>query len=153
GRQLAVRNVRVKVGGVLDMSGADSRIGHDRGVVLEGVADVAVLVGVLADRTIVQLVRIVHIVVPLVAVVLPGNIVLDHVVADAGHRRRRNGEDRVVGIGIGVGVLAVAEVAGVVVIQQIVAALLAMRRDRSREHVEVPDDRRDAGLGDVLAVG
>ena len=103
-------------------------IGHDRGVVLERIADVAVLIGVRADGAVVELIGIGHVVVPLIAVVLPGNVVREHVVADAGHGGRRNGEDGVVGAGVGIGVVAVAEVAGVVVVQQVVVAGFAARR-------------------------
>ena len=66
----AVLDVLIQVGRVLDMRRADGRIGHDRGVILERAAGVAVFVRILSDSRIVQLIRIRHVVVPLVAVVL-----------------------------------------------------------------------------------
>ena len=59
-RQSAVLDVCIEIRRVLDVRGADGGIGHDRRVVLEGVADVAVFIGLLADRAVVQLIRIVE---------------------------------------------------------------------------------------------
>ena len=110
-----------------------SGVRHDRGVVLERIADVAVLVGVRADGPVVELVGVGDVVVPLIAVVLPGDVVREQVVADAGGRGGRNGEHRVVRVRVGVGVVAVAEVAGVVVVEQVVVARFAVRVDRTRQ--------------------
>ena len=151
--QRALGNIVVQVRGVLDMRLADVRIGHDRGVVLERVADVAVLVALLTDRPVVELVRIGHVVVPLVPVVLPRNMRRQEAVADAGRGGGWNGEHGVVRIGVGVGVAAVAEVARVIVVQQVVVPWLAARIDRSRKRLQVFHDRRHARLREIRAVG
>ena len=61
----------VQVHRVLDVRGHLIRMRHDRRVVLERIADVAVLVGRRPGRAVVQLIGIVDVVVPLIAVVLP----------------------------------------------------------------------------------
>src|SRR5277367_5854680 len=132
---------------------ANRRVGHDRGVVLEGVADVAVFVGVFSDGPVVQLIRVVNVVVPLVAVVLPRNLRLEQSVADAGDGRRRDGEDRVVGVGVGVGVVAISEVSRVVIVQEIVVVFLAACRDRRAQRLQIFNNGTNAGLCFVRAVG
>ena len=69
------------------------------------------------------------------------------------NRGRRNREHGVVGVGVGEGVVAVAEVARVVVVQQIVVARFAARIDGGRKRLQVVHDRGDARLGRVRAVG
>jgi hypothetical protein len=82
--QRVAGDIRVQVDRVLDVRLHLLRMRHDGRVVLERVADVAVLVGVRAVGAVVQLVRIVDVVVPLVAVILPGDVLLVERVADAG---------------------------------------------------------------------
>jgi hypothetical protein len=103
---------------------------HGRRVVLERIADIAVFVGKRSVRAVVQLVGIVDVIVPLVAVVFPRDVIRGEMIADAPGRRGWNRERRVGGILIDEGILAVAEPAGVVVVEQIVVALLAARVDR-----------------------
>ena len=112
------------------MSRAHSVVGHDRGLVLERVADVAVLVAIRANRSVVELVLVGEILVPLVAVILPGNVVIDQHIGDVPLARRGNREWSVVDVVVGVGVRAVAEIARVVVIQQVVMARIAVGLDR-----------------------
>ena len=57
------------------------------------------------------------------------------------------------GIGVGVGIVAVAEVSGVVVVQQVIVARLAARIDRPRQRLQIVHDRANAGLRGVRAVG
>ncbi len=76
-----------------------------------------------------------------------------HVVADARRRRRRNGERRIGRVVVDEGVLAVAEVTRIVVVQQVIVARLAMRIDRPRQAGEIIDDRPHAGLTRIRAVG
>ena len=70
-RQCVRLDVAVEIRSVLNVRGADSGIGHDGGVVLEWIANVAVLVRVRADGAVVELIGVRHIVVPLIAVILP----------------------------------------------------------------------------------
>ena len=126
------------------------RVRHDGRVVLEGVADVAILVGIRPIGSTIELVGIVHVVVPLIAIVLPGDLVGVQVVADAGHRRGRNRKGRIGGILVDVGVFAVAEPSRIVVVEQIVVALLAVRIDV--DGLQVGNDLADAGLAGVRAI-
>ena len=108
------------------------RVRHDGRVVLERVADVAIFVGVRPIGSIIELVWVGDVVVPLIAVVLPRNAVGVEVIADAGRRRRRNRERRVGGILVDIGILAVAEPARVVIVQQVIVTGFAMRIDAER---------------------
>src|SRR5579863_1469328 len=132
------------------MRGDLRRVRHDGGVVLERVADVAILVGSRAVAPVVELVRVVHVVVPLVAVVFPGGIGVVKVIADAGRGRGRYGERRVRRTLIGERVVAVAEPAGVVVVQQVVMAGFTTRVDA--QFPQVVHDGPDAVLARVRAV-
>jgi hypothetical protein len=102
---------------------------HDRRVVLERIADVAVLVGGRSGRAPVQLVRVVDVVIPLVAIILPGDVACVQAVADAPGRNRRDRERRVARVAVEIGAIAVTEIAGVVVVEQIVVAGFAIRID------------------------
>src|SRR6195952_4900908 len=127
GRQFTVLDVIVEIGGVLDVSSADSGVFHDRRVVLKRIADSAIFVGILADGTEIELIRIVYVVVPLIAIVLPGNILGDHLVANAPEGRRWNREDGVIRVRVDKGIVAVAEVARVVIVKEVVVPRLAPR--------------------------
>ena len=70
--QSVVGDVVVEVERVLHVVGAGVGAGHDLKIVLERVADVAVLVGGFADGAVIELVGIGDVVVPLIAVILPG---------------------------------------------------------------------------------
>ena len=133
GRQRAVCDVAVEIRRVLDMSRADGGVGHDGGVVLEGIADGAILICLCTKSTVVELIGIRDIVVPLIAVVLPGNIGRDQRVSDTGHGGWRNSERGVGDIVVGICVVAVAEVPGILVIQQVVATRFAARINVRRQ--------------------
>src|SRR5580658_2849537 len=181
-RKRALLDVIVEVDRVLDMLGADSRVGHDGGVVLERVADVAVLISVgdgsaewvrRADCSVIDFVlvfwdvavrvgrcryrtggisRLAHtsIVVPLVAIILPRNVMGDHVVANARRRRRWNRKYGVERGRVGVCVLALAEEARVVIVEQVKAARFTAGRDVNG--VEVAHDVGDAILSGIRAI-
>ena len=72
-----------------------SWVRHDRGVVLERVADAAIPIGVRPIASIILLVRVGDVAVPLIAVIFPGNIARVEEIAKAGRRRGWNGERRV----------------------------------------------------------
>ncbi len=69
----------------------------------------------------------------MVAVVFPGDFLLEQLVANAANRTGRNGKDSVVAIGVDEGVRTVCEVAGIVVVEQIVVMRLAVRVNRTRQ--------------------
>src|SRR5260370_26955158 len=94
-------DVAVEIRSVLNVGSANRGVGDDGSVVLERVANVAVLVGVLTDGVVVELIRVGYIVIPLVAIIFPGNIVGEHGVSDARSRGRWNREHSVVGVCIG----------------------------------------------------
>src|SRR6266702_2912921 len=133
-----VLDVGVEVGGVLDMCGDQGGVGHDVAGVLEEVADVAVNVGG------VLVVRVVLIDVPLIAVVLEGDVFLLQSISDGAQFGWRHGKDGVLGVGVGIGVGAVAEVAGVVVVEQIIVAGLAVRFDVVGQRTEIAENGGDA---------
>ena len=135
------------------MRGTHSSIRHDRGVELEGIADSAVFIGVFANGAEIQLVWVGYIVIPLIAVILPRDIPLDHYVANAGYRGRRNGEDGVVLVFVGEGIVAIAEVARVVVVQQIVVSGLAAQRNLRFQRLQILRNRRHARLSHVRTRG
>src|ERR1700716_2006694 len=97
------------------------------GLVLEGVADVAVLIALGSHGSIVNLVFIVEVGIPLSAVVLPGNAGCHQHVGDAVLFSGGNGKRSVRDVVIGVGVGAIAEVARIVVVEQVVVAWIALR--------------------------
>src|SRR5215472_9162017 len=96
--QLAVVDVLVEMIHVHDVAGTYVLVGHDLLLILESVADVAVLIALWANFSKVELIRIVDIAVPLIVVALPGDIVGEHHVGDAALRGARNGEWRIVRI-------------------------------------------------------
>ena len=126
------------------MLGASFGVGHDRGRVLRPVADVAILIrGVLP-------VFVGQIEIELVAEIGPGNVLAGQFVADRAERRRRHGEDGIVRVLVGVGVGAVAEIARVVVVDQIVMSRFAIRGDFVRiEKFPARGDARLRGIGAV----
>src|ERR1700735_1285069 len=69
------------------------------------------------------------VVIPLVAVILPGNVVLAQVVTNALDRRRWDGENGVSRVGVNEGVIAIAEKARIVIVEQVVVTLFAARID------------------------
>src|ERR1700736_3761207 len=81
--KVAALDVFVQVFGVLQVCVADGGVGHDFGLVLEGVADVAVLVALGSHGSVVNLVFIVEVGIPLSAVMLPGNAGCHQHVGDA----------------------------------------------------------------------
>ena len=123
---------------------------HDGSVVLERVADVAIFVRVRPIGSIIQLVWVVDVVVPLIAIVLPRNAVGVEVVADAGRRGGWNRKRSVRGILVDIGILAVAEPARVVIVEQVVVTGLATRVDT--EGGKVAHDRPYSGLRDIRAI-
>ena len=77
--QIAVLDVLVEIRRVLKVVRAYRLVGHDGGGVLEEVADVAVSIPRILK------VRVGHVAVPLIAVVLPGDVFLEQRVADVAH--------------------------------------------------------------------
>src|ERR1700688_4416775 len=102
--KVAALEVFVEVLGVLQVRGADGGVGHNFGLVLERVADVAVLIALGADGAVIELVFIAQVGVPLVAVILPGDAGFHQHVGDAVLFSGRNGERSVVDVVVGVGV-------------------------------------------------
>ena len=102
-RQGVVLDRRDQIGGVLDMRRPHRRVGHDRGRVLERIADLAVghaervrRIGKRRRRQVRagrvrrdRIVRERHGVVIRTAVVGPGDLLLDQGIADGADRRRR----------------------------------------------------------------
>src|SRR5260370_12341372 len=102
------------------------RAGHDRGRVLEEVADVAVRV---VGGYVVPI-RILKVGGPLVAVVGPRDVVFVQLVADVAQRGGRNREDGFVWIAnVGISAGAVPVIPGVVVIQEIEVISIAVGTD------------------------
>ena len=123
-RQLAVLDVGIEIDRVLQMGLALGFAGHDRRRIRRPVADVAILVyGA-------QVVGVLEVAIELVAEVSPGNAFGVERVADGAHARGRNRVDIVVGVNVGISVGAVAEIAGIVVVDEIIMARLAVRLDR-----------------------
>jgi hypothetical protein len=91
---------------------ANSRIGHDLRLVLEGVADVTVLIAHRADLAEILLVFAREILSPLIVVGFPGDMVPEEHVSDAPLRGGRNRERCVGDVVIGVRVAAIAEIPG-----------------------------------------
>src|ERR1700730_18369194 len=127
GGKVAALDVFVKVHGIFQVRGADGGVGHDFGLVLEGVADVAILIALGSHGSVVNLVFIVEVGIPLSAVMPPGNASCHQHVRDAVLFSGGNGERSVRDVVIGVSVRAVTEVAGVVVVEQVVVAWIALR--------------------------
>ena len=136
-RQKARLQVGIEVGRVLDHLPADRRILHDRSLVLERITDVAIDIG--------RRRGILGVLVPALAIPAERYRAGQQHVADAWRRDRRDG----------VGVLrvdrAVAVIAGIVVVQQVIVAVLAVQRDRRLQRLQVFGDRADAGLAGVGA--
>src|SRR6202044_2506445 len=65
----------------------------------------------------------------------------------------RNGKDRVVGVGVGICIVAIAEVSGVVVVQQVVVPRFTIGLNRCLQRLQVGDDRSYARLRCIRAVG
>ena len=57
------------------------------------------------------------------------------------------------GLSVRKGIVAVAEIARIVVVEQVVVARLAVRIDRSRQRLEIVHDRSDARLVLIRAFG
>src|SRR6267378_43111 len=133
GGQGAILDVGVKIKRVHDVGGANGIVGHNLCLVLKRVADVAVLVALCANGSIVELVLVAKIRVPLIVVGLPGNVVFQKNVGDAVLTRWRNCERGVVDEVVRVSVGAIAKVAGIVVVQEIVVARIAIGVHRAGE--------------------
>src|SRR5215472_18248079 len=102
--QLPAPDVLIELVGVEDVRRSNSRVSHDLRLVLESVADIAVLIALLPDRSVVLLIFVGEIGIPLIVVALPRNVVLQHHIRDTALRSWRNRERSVVGICVGVGV-------------------------------------------------
>src|ERR1700743_2140093 len=88
----------------------------------------------------------------MVAVVFPRDIGFEERIANARSGRRRNGEYGVIGVGIRECIAAVSEVSGIVVVQQVIVAGLAVRVDRTDQRLKVVDNGSHTRLGGVRAV-
>ncbi len=131
--QIAAGDVTVKIGGINDVGGANGIVGHDLRLIVKRVADVAILVAVRADGAVVELVFVAEVLIPLIVVGLPRDVVFKHYVSDAALVRPRNRKRSVIHKVIGVSVRAIAEIARIVVVQQVVVAFLAVWVDWPRE--------------------
>src|ERR1700724_383211 len=124
---------------------ADGGVGHDLGLILKGVADVAVLIALGPYGSVVDLVFIFQVGIPLVAVMLPRNAVFHQNVCDAALFCRGNGERSVGNVVIGVSVSAIAEVARIVVVKKVVMARIALGVYLIRQGAQIFQDGIDAG--------
>jgi hypothetical protein len=124
GRQLAVLYVLIQLVGARDVCRTHRMIGHDLRLVVKSVANVAVLVALRANLSIVELILIGKVAIPLIVVALPGDVVFQQNVANATLRGWRNRERCVAGVCIRVGVAPITEITRVVVVEKIVVALL-----------------------------
>src|ERR1700731_2947714 len=131
--QIAAGDIAVKFGGVNDVGGANGVVGHDLRLIVERVADVAILGAVWADGAVVELVFVGEVLIPLIAIVFPGDVLFKELVGDAALVRPGNRKWSVVHKVIGVGVRAITEIARIVVVQQVVVAFLTVRVDWPRE--------------------
>src|ERR1700694_1543942 len=150
--QIAAGDVAVKIGGVNDVGGANGVVGHDLRLIMERVADVAILVAVRTDGAVVELVFVGEELIPLIAIVFPGDVLFKEHVGNAALARPGNRKWSVIHKVIDVGVRAITEIARIVVVQQIVVAFLAVRVDWPRERPQVLADLSYARLGRVGAV-
>src|SRR5258708_2367029 len=150
--QIAAGDIAVKIGGVNDVGSANGVVGHDLRLIMERVADVAVLVAVRADGAVVELVFVGEVPIPLIAIVFPGDVLFKEHVGDAALVRPGNRKRSVIRKVIGVGVSAIAKISRVVVVQQVVVAFLAVRVDWPRERPQVFADLSYARLLRVGAV-
>jgi hypothetical protein len=126
---------------IFQVSGAHGIVGHDRGGILERVADVAISV-VSGD---VVAIWIGQVSVPLFAVVSPGDVALNQRIANRAQRGRRNREYRLVGVAdIGIGIAAVTVVAGVVVVEQVIVSGGAVGLYRPAERIQVVEHLANA---------
>src|SRR6266566_5871652 len=150
--QIAAGDITVKIGGVNDVGGANGIVGHDLRLIVERVADVAILVAVRADRAVVELVFVGEVMIPLIAIVFPGDVLFKEHVGDAALVRPRNRKWSVIHKAFGVSVRAITEIARIVVVQQVVVAFLAVRVDWPRERPQVFADLSYARLIRVGAV-
>src|SRR5215469_14225731 len=145
-RQSSIGDIVVKIRGVLKVRVTNLLVGHDLSLILETVANVAVLIAGGANGAVVELVLVAEILVPLVAIGFPGHAIFQQNVADAALPGWRDCERSVVGITIGVGVAAVAKIAWIVVVEKIVVPGIAIWLDRPRQRLEVVQDRRNSRL-------
>src|SRR5271167_368679 len=125
---------------------------------MEAVADVAVLVTVGSHGAIVELVGIPRIavqpriLVPLIVIPLPGNVVRQQNVSNAVLRGSGNRERSVIRIMIRIRIGSVAEVSGVVIVQQVVVSWIAIGLDRWLQGTQILKYRTDAGLCGIRTV-
>src|SRR5438445_2679053 len=150
--QIAAGDIAVKIGGVNDVGGANGVVGHNLRLIVERVADVAIRVAVRADGAVVELVFVGEVLIPLIAVIFPGDVLFKEHVGDAALVRPGNRKRSVIHKVIGVSVRAITEIAGIVVVQQVVVAFLAVWVDWPRERPQVFADLSYARLLRVGAV-
>src|SRR6266478_8472294 len=150
--QIAAGDIAVKIGGVNDVGSANGVVGHDLRLIMERVADVAILVAVRADGAVVELVFVGEVLIPLIVVGFPRDVVFKQYVSDAALVRPGNRKWSVIHKVIGVSVRAITEIAGIVVVQQVVVAFLAVWVDWPRERPQVFADLSYARLLRVGAV-
>src|SRR5215472_1572431 len=107
GRQVAAGDRGVQIGRVLIMVVAQGFVGHEARLVLESVADIAVLVAVRPHGAVVQLVGIARetispgVLIPLVAVGNKRYVAFEQNVPDAPLQRSRNRKRRVARVAVG----------------------------------------------------
>src|SRR6266481_2421165 len=150
--QIAAGDITVKISGVNDVGSANGVVGDDLRLIMERVADVAILVAVRADGAVVELVFVGEVPIPLIAIVFPGDVLFKEHVGDAALVRPGNRKRSVIHKVIGVGVSAIAKISRVVVVQQVIVAFLAVWVDWPRERPQVFADLSYARLLRVGAV-
>src|ERR1700730_1070809 len=124
---------------------ADGGVGHDLGLILKGVADVAVLIAFGPYGSVVNLIFISEVGIPLSAVMLPRNAVFHQHVCDAALFCRGNGERSVGDVEIAVFVSTIAEVARIVVVEKVVVARIALGVYLIWQTAQIFQDGIDAG--------
>jgi hypothetical protein len=144
-----VLNILIKIDRVLQVCFALRRAGHDRADILEWIADAAI--GVICGDVVI--VGILQILAPLIAVILPRDLLLIQPIADGWQSGWRNREDRLLGISdVSISVAAVAIVPRIVVIEEIVVSGIAVGSHRAVQRSQVIYDRTDAGCTRIRAV-
>src|SRR5439155_4122524 len=122
--------------GILQMLRYEGRLGHDGRLVEKWIADIAIDADSGArDEG-----------VPAFAIVFPRDILLEQRIGDRSHRRRWDGE------GLARMKAAVTLITRIVIVEQVVVTLHAVRFGFIGEQSEIGQDRADAGLRWIGAV-
>src|SRR5882757_130046 len=140
-RQVPGVNIFVELRCVCDIGLTSSLSSHELGLVLKRVANVAILIEAVRLR------RIGNIKIPVFAEVLERDVVSDEVVTDALLARGRDREGRILR-----SKRAVAVIAGIVIINEIVVPLDAIRVYWPLERLKIVRHSRNTRLADIAAI-